>query len=80
MSARASRNISSFSGKSKVSSGSDGFPPNMAGQVRFLNRGSVLGFEAAREAVDSARIELSDYSKGAQVSIHSFGGPYKGRI
>ncbi len=37
----------------------DGIPPNMAGQVRFLNRGSVLGFEAARQAVDSAGIELS---------------------
>ena len=37
----------------------NGIPPNMTGQVRFLNRGSVLGFEAARQAVDSAGIELS---------------------
>ncbi len=37
----------------------NGIPPNLAGQVRFLNRGSVLGFEAARQAVASSKIELS---------------------
>ena len=36
-----------------------GIPSNMAGQVRFLNRGSVLGFEAAREAVEKSNIDLS---------------------
>ena len=34
-------------------------PPNLAGQVRFLNRGSVLGFEAAMEAVRNSRIDLA---------------------
>ncbi len=34
-------------------------PGNMAGQVRFLNRGSVLGFEAAKEAVETSHIDLS---------------------
>ncbi len=37
----------------------NGVPANMAGQVRFLNRGSVLGFEAAKEAVESSNIDLS---------------------
>jgi 3-oxoacyl-[acyl-carrier-protein] synthase II len=37
----------------------DGIPSNMAGQVRFLNRGSVLGFEAARQAVENSKLELS---------------------
>ena len=37
----------------------DGIPSNMAGQVRFLNRGSVLGFEAARQAVENSKIDLS---------------------
>jgi len=36
-----------------------GVPGNMAGQVRFLNRGSVLGFEAAKEAVEISNIDLS---------------------
>jgi 3-oxoacyl-[acyl-carrier-protein] synthase II len=34
-------------------------PPNLAGQVRFLNRGSVLGYEAAKEAVEKSNIDLS---------------------
>jgi 3-oxoacyl-[acyl-carrier-protein] synthase II len=34
-------------------------PRALAGQTRFLNRGSVLGFQAAREAVEGAGIELS---------------------
>ncbi len=34
-------------------------PPHLAGQVRFLNRGSVLGFEAAKEAVEESNIDLS---------------------
>ena len=37
----------------------NGVPGNMAGQVRFLNRGAVLGFEAAREAVEISNIDLS---------------------
>jgi 3-oxoacyl-[acyl-carrier-protein] synthase II len=37
----------------------NGVPSKMAGQVRFLNRGSVLGFEAAREAVEKSNIDLS---------------------
>ncbi|MFZ0930649.1 MAG: beta-ketoacyl-[acyl-carrier-protein] synthase family protein [Syntrophobacteraceae bacterium] len=37
----------------------DGVPSKMAGQVRFLNRGSVLGFEAARQAVEKSNIDLS---------------------
>ncbi|MDR3569691.1 MAG: beta-ketoacyl synthase N-terminal-like domain-containing protein [Syntrophobacteraceae bacterium] len=35
----------------------EGVPPSLAGQVRFLNRGSVLGFEAAMEAVKNSRID-----------------------
>ncbi len=37
----------------------NGVPGNMAGQVRFLNRGAVLGFEAAKEAVEISNIDLS---------------------
>jgi 3-oxoacyl-[acyl-carrier-protein] synthase II len=37
----------------------NGIPAHMAGQVRFLNRGSVLGFEAAKEAVERSNIDLS---------------------
>jgi len=37
----------------------NGIPGNMAGQVRFLNRGSILGFEAARQAVENSNIDLS---------------------
>lgn len=37
----------------------ENIPQNMAGQMRFLNRGSILGFEAAREAVQSSQIDLS---------------------
>lgn len=34
-------------------------PSKLAGQVRFLNRGAVLGFEAAREALGSSGIDLA---------------------
>ncbi len=34
-------------------------PPQLAAQVRFLNRGAVLGFEAAMEAVKNAQIDLT---------------------
>lgn len=37
----------------------DDIPANLAGQVRFLNRGAVLGFEAAKQAVESSNIDLS---------------------
>ncbi|MGC9197229.1 MAG: beta-ketoacyl-[acyl-carrier-protein] synthase family protein, partial [Syntrophobacteraceae bacterium] len=37
----------------------EGVPSKLAGQVRFLNRGAVLGFEAAMEAVRNSGIELS---------------------
>ena len=48
-----------FFGKVKDLDRLDGIPANMAGQVRFLNRGSILGFEAARQAVEGSGIELS---------------------
>jgi 3-oxoacyl-[acyl-carrier-protein] synthase II len=38
-------------------------PANLAGQMRFLNRGAILGFEAAREAVTSSTIDLSTIPK-----------------
>lgn len=34
-------------------------PAHLAGQVRFLNRGSVLGYEAAKQAVETSNIDLS---------------------
>ncbi len=37
----------------------NGIPSRMVSQVRFLNRGSILGFEAAREALDGSNIDLS---------------------
>jgi 3-oxoacyl-[acyl-carrier-protein] synthase II len=37
----------------------EGIPSKLAGQVRFLNRGAVLGFEAAMEAVGSSGIDLA---------------------
>ncbi len=37
----------------------EGIPPKLAGQVRFLNRGAVLGFEAAMEALRNAGIDLA---------------------
>ncbi len=33
-------------------------PKSLAGQVRFLNRGAMLGFEAAREAIRNSSIDL----------------------
>lgn len=41
----------------------EGVPKALAGQVRFLNRGSHLGFLAAREAVESSRIDLSSIAR-----------------
>src|SRR5208337_1808648 len=41
----------------------DGISSNMAGQVRFLNRGSILGFEAAREALDNSNIDLTTIAR-----------------
>jgi len=38
-------------------------PAGLAGQVRFLNRGSVLGFEAARQAIIESNIDLSTVPK-----------------
>lgn len=38
-------------------------PSSLAGQMRFLNRGSMLGFEAAREAVFSSGLDLSTVPK-----------------
>ncbi len=37
----------------------ENIPPKLAAQVRFLNRGAVLGFEAAREAVANSQIDLA---------------------
>ncbi len=37
----------------------EGVPSNVAGQTRFLNRGSMLGFEAAKEAICCSGLELS---------------------
>ncbi|HIJ69534.1 MAG TPA: hypothetical protein HPP81_06040 [Deltaproteobacteria bacterium] len=48
-----------FFGQVKGLERPNGIPANMAGQVRFLNRGSVLGFEAAKEAVERSSIDLS---------------------
>ncbi len=48
-----------FFGQVKGLERRNGIPANMAGQVRFLNRGSVLGFEAAKEAVERSNIDLS---------------------
>ncbi len=45
-------------GKVKGLERPNGVPANMAGQVRFLNRGSVLGFEAAKEAVEGSNIDM----------------------
>ncbi len=39
-------------------------PSKLRGQVKFLNRGSVLGFEAAREAFSMAGAEMSDVPQG----------------
>lgn len=35
-------------------------PSRLAGQVRFLNRGSVLGYEAAAQAMKSSNVDLSN--------------------
>ncbi len=48
-----------FFGKVKGLERPNNIASNMAGQVRFLNRGSILGFEAAREAVEQSKIDLS---------------------
>jgi 3-oxoacyl-[acyl-carrier-protein] synthase II len=48
-----------FFGQVKGLERPSGFPASMAGQVRFLNRGSVLGFEAAKEAVEGSNIDLA---------------------
>ena len=48
-----------FFGKVKGLERPNGIPANMASQVRFLNRGSILGFEAAKEAVERSNIDLS---------------------
>ena len=37
----------------------ENIPSKLTGQVRFLNRGATLGFEAAREAVEGSRIDLA---------------------
>ena len=48
-----------FSGRVEGVERPEGVPSSLAGQVRFLNRGSVLGFEAAREAVENSHIALA---------------------
>jgi 3-oxoacyl-[acyl-carrier-protein] synthase II len=48
-----------YSGKVKGHEKLADIPANLAGQVRFLNRGATLGFVAAREAVTSSAIDLS---------------------
>src|SRR5208283_5945948 len=48
-----------FFGKVKGPERLNGIPSNMVSQVRFLNRGSILGFEAAREALENSNIDLS---------------------
>ena len=48
-----------FSDASREWSGPRVFRSKLAGQVRFLNRGSVLGFEAAMEAVGNSGIDLA---------------------
>ncbi|MFZ2446405.1 MAG: beta-ketoacyl synthase N-terminal-like domain-containing protein [Syntrophobacteraceae bacterium] len=41
----------------------ENIPSNLTGQVRFLNRGSRLGFEAAREAISHSRLDLPSIPK-----------------
>ena len=48
-----------FCGKVKGLERLTGIASNIAGQVRFLNRGSILGFEAAREALENSDLDLS---------------------
>ena len=47
-----------YFGKVKGLEKPENVPKSLAGQVRFLNRGSVLGFEAAKEALGSSRVDL----------------------
>ena len=48
-----------FFGKVKGLERLNGIPSNIVSQLRFLNRGSILGFEAARQALDNSEIDLS---------------------
>ncbi len=41
-----------------------GVPPKLLGQMKFLNRGSLLGFAAAREAVSLSGINFADVPPG----------------
>lgn len=52
-----------FYGKVNGHERPEGISSSMSGQVRFLNRGSILGFESARQAVESSGIDLSDVPK-----------------
>lgn len=48
-----------YSGRVKGLERLQNIPPNLAGQMRFLNRGAILGIEAAREALTGSAIDLS---------------------
>ncbi len=41
----------------------ENIPSSLSGQIRFLNRGSILGFAAAREAIDRSQIDLDSVSR-----------------
>ncbi len=52
-----------YFGEAKECDKLEDIPSSLAGQMRFLNRGSMLGFEAAREAVRNSGIMLSGIEK-----------------
>ena len=54
----------SYMGKVKEFDAEKDVPQKLLGQMKFLNRGSILGFVAAREAVSDAKMNLTEISPG----------------
>ena len=55
-------------------------PHHLLGQMKFLNRGSVLGFFAAREAVSLSGMEDHRHPSRPKGPLHCFRGYDQGRL
>ncbi len=66
-----------FMGKVKEAETDRDIPHKLLGQMKFLNRGSILGFNAARDALSSSGINITDIQPGRRALFVASGDTTK---
>ena len=66
-----------FMGKVKDTEINRDIPHKLLGQMKFLNRGSILGFNAAREALSSSGADMTDIQPGRRALFVASGDTTK---